>query len=487
MHFWFQRFNWAPAAIILILFAGRQAVSQSTLATGENDPVKLFQLAQDEHEHGNLKAALELYDAAIKLRSEFPEAQFQKGVALQQLKRYSEAELAFRKALELRPEWAQPYANLGAVLFILDKQDEGAKALTQCLTLEPGNSIAIRTWTTIPIPSKLSHETLAAAREQVFALAKLVGGDSQAGSKERATRWLALAMIDQASNSMDAAASDFDQAVALDGSAIAFSLRSEFRNRIKNIQGSVTDAESAYRISSHSIESALLLARQYVNAGRFDDALTLLNSLPDVPRRSAAAMSIKEAIVAGSAEGPEGRKALEALVQKDPHNAALLARLGASYRVDDPQRSLEFYKRAVESEPRNPNYATGYGAALVQAKRFADATALLRQVVAADPGNYAAHANLATALYELKSYEGAISEYNWLKAAKPDLIVADFFIAISFDNLGQYDDALRSYEEFLAKADPSKNELEIEKVNLRLPALKNQIKRGAGAKPQKKK
>jgi tetratricopeptide (TPR) repeat protein len=70
---------------------------------------------------------------------------------------------------------------------------------------------------------------------------------------------------------------------------------------------------------------------------------------------------------------------------------------------------------------------------------------------------------------------------------KPDLFVADFFIAISYDNLGQYEDALKYYEEFLAKANPTENELEIEKVKLRLPSLRNQIKRGAGAKPKKQK
>jgi tetratricopeptide (TPR) repeat protein len=268
---------------------------------------------------------------------------------------------------------------------------------------------------------------------------------------------------------------------------LAFSLRAEFRNRLKETKNAVADAETAYKVSSHSVATALLLANLYINAGRFDEALAVLNAMPESAQRSTPALSLRESIVANTSQGPDARKSLEALVEKDPKNASLLARLGGMYRVDNPQRSLDYFRRAVEAEPRNPNYATGYGAALVQAKRFADAAALLSQVVAVDPGNYAAHANLATALYELKSYAGAVSEYNWLLGVKQDLFVADFFIAISYDKLGQYEDALKYYEEFLAKANPAENELEIEKVKLRLPALRNQIKRGAGVKPQKQK
>ena len=98
------------------------------------------------------------------------------------------------------------------------------------------------------------------------------------------------------------------------------------------------------------------------------------------------------------------------------------------------------------------------------------------------PDNYVAHANLATALYELKNYAEALPEYEWLIKAKPDLVVAYYFIAIAHDKLGEYEDALAAYEHFLARADPTINQLEIEKVKLRLPPLQNQIKLKQGVK-----
>jgi cytochrome c-type biogenesis protein CcmH/NrfG len=170
------------------------------------------------------------------------------------------------------------------------------------------------------------------------------------------------------------------------------------------------------------------------------------------------------------------------LLEKNPNNALLLARLGASYRTTDPARSLGFYRRASEIQPDNADYAAGYGSALVQARQFGQAIAFLHKVIRLAPGNYAAHANLATALHELKLYSQALDEYQWLLKAKPDLTIAHYFIATAHDNLGQYVQALTAYETFLKTADAKTNQLEIEKVNLRLPSLRRQIQLGQGAK-----
>ena len=66
--------------------------------------------------------------------------------------------------------------------------------------------------------------------------------------------------------------------------------------------------------------------------------------------------------------------------------------------------------------------------------------------------------------------------------AKPDLTVTHYFIATTHDYLGEYEQALAAYELFLAGADPKTNQLEIEKVNLRLPSLRRQIQLGQGVK-----
>ncbi len=170
------------------------------------------------------------------------------------------------------------------------------------------------------------------------------------------------------------------------------------------------------------------------------------------------------------------------LIQNDPRNTSLLSRLGNAYRRIDPSKSEGYYYRALQIEPNNPKYAIGYAAALIQSRRFAEAVEILQKVINQTPDDYVAHANLALALYELKRFAEALPEYEWLAAKRPETAATYFFIATARDNLGEYAEALEAYENFLARADAANNKLEIEKVNLRLPVLRDQIKRGQGTK-----
>jgi cytochrome c-type biogenesis protein CcmH/NrfG len=191
-------------------------------------------------------------------------------------------------------------------------------------------------------------------------------------------------------------------------------------------------------------------------------------------------------IAAANDDDPKvAQPALEKLIAANPKNATLLGRLGEVTRRSDPQKSAESYRRANEIDPRNPRYATGYAAALVQARRFAEAVTILRQVIASVPNEYAAHANLALALYELKDFARALPEYQGLANARPEVPATYFFIATAHDNLGEYAEALEAYEKFLSLANPTNSKLDIEKVNLRLPRLRDQIKRGQGVKKKR--
>ena len=179
------------------------------------------------------------------------------------------------------------------------------------------------------------------------------------------------------------------------------------------------------------------------------------------------------------------RPALEKLLSKNQKNASLFARLGEVTRRTDPQKSAESYRQANEIDPANPKYAIGYAAALVQLRSFAQAESILRRVIAVAPDEYAAHSNLALALYELKRFAEALPEYEWLAASRPENAATYFFMATAHDNLGEYEQALDAYQKFLSRADPANNKLDIEKVNLRLPRLRDQISRGQGAKRKK--
>ena len=93
------------------------------------------------------------------------------------------------------------------------------------------------------------------------------------------------------------------------------------------------------------------------------------------------------------------------------------------------------------------------------------------------PDNYTLRANLATALFQLNRFQDAKTEYVWLTEKQPDLAITYYLLGIVHDRLEEFTDAMANYQQFLRLADMDANKLEIDKVNLRLPALQKQIKK----------
>jgi len=464
-------------AALLLLASGAFAQTED-LGDGAVDPIKLFERGQNAHAHGDLAKALEFYEQAVKLRPEFPEAEFQRGSVLVSLGRPADAASAFRRSIALRKDWALPYSSLGALL-VRNKQDQEAEPLLrQALRLESQNSIALCALAEIRLR--------AGDAKEAAELARRAASDKDAPVSAR----ILLAMAERALGNKVSAKASLDQALKTEPENVAALVeRADERFADAEYDHAIEDLKAAERIKPGDKQIQLRLLDVYEHAGRAEEASRLAATL-GIARKPASGDpgeikvvgTAEEIEAANDADPAKSRKALETLLEKNPRNAMLLARLGASYRTDDPARALAFYGRANEIEPRNPEYASGYAAALVQSRRFEEASNILRQVISAMPDNFAAHANLATALYESKRFAEALTEYEWLIKAKPDLVIAYYFIAIAHDKLTEYELALAAYEQFMSRADPKVNQLEIEKVKLRLPPLKNQIKLGQGIK-----
>lgn len=469
-------------ALLLTLGLGSIAVAQNEDSFGDAgaDPVKLFERGQNAHGRGDMVKALELYEEAIKVRPEFPEAEFQRANVLIALGRKADAESSFRRTIELRKDWALPYAALGALLTGLNRDKEAEPLLRQALKLESKNNLALSMLADIRLRAGDKTEALNLARRATV--------DTNAPS----ATWLLRALAERATGDTASALASLDHILEVEPQHLSALIeRAEIRlaNGTKDL--AISDLATAAPLIRGERVSALRVAAAYELAGKADEARRVAESggifKTSGPSEGTKVIGSPEEIeAANSVDAETSRKALESLLQKNPKSAMLLARLGQSYRTTDPSRSLDYYRRAAEIEPANTDYATGYSSALVQARRFPDAVVVLRRVLAVAPDNYAAHANLATALYALKQYPAALEEYQWMVKTKPDLAVAYYFIATSHDYLGEYQQALEAYELFVSRADPKANQFEIEKVKLRLPMLRRQIKLGQGVKSNRK-
>jgi tetratricopeptide (TPR) repeat protein len=475
--FQYQLLVMASCILLFALVSAAPARAQTEEAFGDDatDPVRLFERGQSAHARGELEKALGFYEQALKVRPEFPEAQFQRGNALASLGKLEAAEGALRAAIALKKNWSLPYSTLAALLLRSARDSEAEDLLRHALTIDKQDSLALRLLADIRLRANDAQEALEMAKR------------ATAIPEAPLSAWITLAIAQKANGDKAGAKTTLDRVLEEDPQNVAALIeRADFLTEAKNFDAALTDLNAAAKLKPGDKGISSRLADTYQKAGKPEEALAVAKAAGlevQPPPNSDGVIGTPEEIEAANSSDPEiSRKALEKLLEKNPRNAMLFARLGASYRTDNPARSLEYYRQAAQIKPDSGDYALGYAAALVQARRFPEAVGILHQVVRREPQNYAAHANLATALYESKRYTEALPEYEWILAAKPEVVVAHYFIATAHDYLGEYEAALASYEKFLAAADAGTNQLEIDKVKLRLPSLRRQIQLGEGRK-----
>lgn len=463
-------------AIALCFQAVRAQTDDAT--NGETDPVKLFEKGQDAHAKNDYKLAIQLYDAAIKLKPEFPEAEFQRAMALLATNRKPEAMESFNRAVTARPDWALPYAKFGSLLAFTGNADtEAEPLLRKAVELDGKNSEAI--------------VALAVLRQRAGDLSEAVKLMRAATALSDATfqTWRRRAYVESTAGDNAAAVASITHAIEMKPRELPalYLDRARFRLAINDRAGALLDLNlfKPTIIPETQYTIVVEVAQMFARAGNPDESLQLLDALSIDDRKRPEVIVLRAELAGDAGSSVEERAALEDLLARNPQDANLLSRLGGDYRRVDPLKSQGYYYRALQLDPKNAKYATGYAAALIQGRQFAEAEPILRNVIQSAPDDYTAHANLALALYEMKRWAESLHEYEWVASARPEIAATYFFIATAHDNLGEYRPALDAYQNFLSHADPTSNKLDIEKVNLRLPVLRAQIQRGDGAKQKK--
>src|SRR5919202_2338046 len=155
------------AALALVCACASVAAAQDDDLDPDHadDPVRVFERGQDAHAKGDLARAVELYDAALRLRPEFAEAHYQKGVALVALKKFPEAEAALRRAAELKKDWSLPQAALGFLMLRAGREREAETFLRRTIELDAKNRQALVALAQISLRAKSDADALKFVRQ----------------------------------------------------------------------------------------------------------------------------------------------------------------------------------------------------------------------------------------------------------------------------------------------------------------------------------
>jgi protein O-GlcNAc transferase len=81
--------------------------------------------------------AVQLISKAISINPDVAQAYYNRGIALQALKRFQEALVSYNKAIALRPDYAEAYSNRGIVLQALGRLPDGLASCDKAIALKP--------------------------------------------------------------------------------------------------------------------------------------------------------------------------------------------------------------------------------------------------------------------------------------------------------------------------------------------------------------
>jgi tetratricopeptide (TPR) repeat protein len=447
---------------------------------------ELFEAGQNAHQKGELEKAVGLYGEAIERDPSLWQAEFQRAAAYFSLNRLAEAKASMLGALKQLSEFANaPEARgpssrahilLGEIALAENNPVEAEKSFRRALELNPQATRAHAGLAEIFLGDGKYAEAIVEAKAAIEA------GD------DRAALYALLGEAQTLSGSYEEALASLNEALKREPkSAIALRRRAEVHLARNDLKAAIEDLRASVEIEP-SVSIRLRLAGALAAAKRYDEAIpTYQRILQDEPSNNEARTALA-AVMIESGKGAEAVAQLESLIKAEPNRADLRAQLAELYLPTQPENALEQYLAAAKIEPSQTAHQIGVAASLVKLGRFQEAVGASRQALAQNPKEDVAifaRTNLATALFKLDDFQNAAGEYIRIlnyqrkRGDRKRTSITLYFLGICFDKLGDYEQALKAYEQFLAFASAD-NQLEIDKVNLRLPSLRKQIKEGKG-------
>jgi tetratricopeptide (TPR) repeat protein len=393
-----------------------------------SDP-RVYQ-AQQEVEKKNYAHAVELLTGFLKDFPNDPTAHFQLGYVYGLLQRGDDSISEYRRAAELKPDFAEAHLNLG--LALIDGKDfaGAAVALQRAAELMPGQA-------TPRYLAGLAYErsgNISAAIAQYELAAPL-----DANNFDIFFHWgITLLRADRAED----AEKQLRAAIALrSDNEAAHSALVDALLRQKKTDAAIVELRASLERNGGDAQARMKLATALNELGKPADALAELDRADSGAAPSAERAKLRASIL---------------ISQKDWDGAAKALAIGVTAAPDDA---------ALHAE---------YGRILLQQRDFPAAERELRRALTLDGKQTDALRNLVSTEYLAGNYEGTLQLLDLLAKREAPLPIVLFVRATCYDKLQRKPEAVEAYRKFL-DADNGHSDKEDFQASERLKVLQKEL------------
>src|SRR5438128_6793202 len=348
------------APLILLLWSSASAAqSNNTISTDpKQSAAAAFEEGQNAQQRGDLISAVRLYTKAIAADQSLFQAYYQRATALLGLGREGEAEADLKKVVELEPTFARGHRAFGQILLDQGRTEDAKRELARAIEVDP-KLTGVRIYYASALlksgqpEAAIEHLHIAIAQREELTLAFALLGLAEERTGKRAEAF-----------------SDYSRAIELDANN---STAHEGRARLFEARGEVPKAieeySAAYR-SQPSREVALKLAELHTRAGQPQAAIQLYRRLLIEKPDDLSTRVEMACLLAESGQTEEAEREITRVIAARPRDARFLTKAGDFYFKDKPGAAGEYYKRALEADPKDNRARTQLGASLVRSMQF---------------------------------------------------------------------------------------------------------------------
>ncbi len=359
---------------------------------------------------GQLEEALDSYKKALEIKPDFVEVYANIGTIFAQQKQWEKAIPYYRKAIAIKPDFAGAYRNLAKIYTQLNQSTAAAECLYQALRLEPGKATA----------------------EELLFTGNTLGKNGQ----------------------LEQAIACYRGAIQLNPQLVEASYK---LGEILIQNGQWGEAVACYQrvifANPNNVEAYQKLGDVLLKQGQLESALQNYQKAKQLePNNAEIKQKIGEIYYKyGEAFQEQGKieeaiKAYRRATENYPQFDIPYGKLGEIFSQQEKwEEAAEVYQQASEIKADNSWYPNSLGEALKKLEKWEEAVAAYRKAIELNPDFSWSHNNLGDCLLKLEKWEEAVEPYRRAIELNPDFTWSYINLGDTLWEGGNWQEAIDTY------------------------------------------